>query len=241
MTRARRGTRRTSVVAIVPAAGAGRRAGGSSSKLFRSLRGTPVLARTLQRLSRVAAITQIIVVTRRSELAHVRRLVTRYRLRKVQRVVIGGTTRMESVRRGIAAVNGCGDYLAIHDAARPLIAPRLVTAAIRAAQRAGAAIVAAPATDTIKIQSSGGQRASRLRTPPRQSLWIAQTPQVFARDLIERAYAAARRARVTVTDDAAAVERLGHRVALVPGDAGNLKLTWPADFVVAEALLQRSA
>ena len=224
-----------SVIAIVPAAGAGRRSG-TSSKALRTLRGVPVLAHVLQRLSAVAAIRSIIVVVRRSERSRVRQLIARYRLRKVEQVVLGGPTRMASVRCGLAAADARAAYLLIHDAARPLIAPRVITRAIRAARQQGAAIVAMPATDTIKVQRHGA-RPGRLTTLPRHTVWIAQTPQVFRSALIRRAYAAAAQAGVTVTDDAAAVERLRHRVAIVPSDAANLKITWPTDFAVAETLL----
>ena len=216
------------------AAGAGRRAG-TSSKLLRPLRGEPVLVHSVRRLNRVAAVRSIVVVARRADVRRVRQLLARAQLHKVRRVVAVGATRMASVRRGLSAADPRASLILIHDAARPLIAPRLAARAIRAAQRCGAAIVAMPATDTVKIQR--GERAGRLTTPPRHTVWMAQTPQVFRSALIRRAYAAAARARVGVTDDAAAVERLGRRVAVVPGDATNLKITWPADFAVAAALL----
>ena len=222
------------VVAIVPAAGTGRRSG-ARSKLFRAVRKEPVLVHTLRRLGSVPAIRQIVVVTRRSERRRVQALVRRYRLAKVGPVIVGGATRMESVRRGLAAAGPSAPYLLIHDAARPCVAPRVIARTIRAAVRTGAAIAAMPATDTIKQRPA--RRAARLVTLPRQALWIAQTPQVFRSRLIRRAYARARDARVTVSDDAMAVERLGHRVAIVPSDASNLKITWPSDFAVAGVLL----
>ena len=221
-------------VAVVPAAGAGRRSG-SSAKLWRSLRGAPVLAHTLRRLSCAVSVAGIVVVVRRADVPRAHRLVRRYHLRKIQRIIVGGATRMASVRRGLAAVDPSAGFVLIHDAARPLIAPRLVDRAVHAARRWDAAIVAMPATDTIKMQRNG--RIGRLTTPPRNTLWVAQTPQVFRRTLICAAYDAAARARVTVTDDAAAVERLGRRIAIVPSDATNLKITWPADFMVADTLL----
>lgn len=219
------------VVAVVPAAGASRRAGGGS-KLFRVLGGVPVVVRTLRQLSAVPAIAAIVLVARRSDLQPLRRLVQRYRLCKVTQIIRGGPTRMASVQRGLRAVDGSARYVAIHDAARPLVTPAAVARVIRAARRTGAAILAVPATDTVKLVGR------RVTTLPRTRLWLAQTPQVFARPLITRAYAAATRARVTVTDDAAAVERLRRPVTLVPGTMTNLKLTWPVDFVVAERLLR---
>lgn len=223
-----------SVVAIVPAAGSGRRAG--QEKLFRPVRGVPVIVRTLRRLSAVAAIHRIIVIARPRDHRRIRQLVRRYRLAKVRAIVAGGPTRMASVRRGLAALDNAARWCVIHDAARPLIAPALVRQVIRAARRCRAAIAALPAMDTIKRCRANGT-ATRLTTLPRHQVWLAQTPQVFERRLIQRAYEAAARAGVRVTDDAAAVERLGVRVALVPGTPTNVKITWPSDFAIAETLL----
>ena len=222
------------VGAIVPAAGAGRRSG-AASKLFRPVHGVPVLAHTLRALARIAGIRQIVVVVQRHEQRRVQALARRYRLAKVRRIVIGGATRMESVRHGLAALASGTALVLIHDAARPCVSAHVLTRTIRAAERSGAAIAAMPATDTIKQRPS--RRAARLVTLPRQTLWIAQTPQVFRASLIQRAYARAHQAGIRVTDDAAAVERLGHRVTIVPSDASNLKITWPTDFAVAHALL----
>lgn len=223
------------VTAIVPAAGAGRRAG-TAGKLFRPLKGVPVVVHAVRRLSRVPAIGRIILVVRSRDLLRTRRLVRRYRLGKVARIVAGGPTRMASVQRGLDAVESSAPYVLIHDAARPLVTPRLAARVIRAARRCGAAIAAVPAADTMK-RTLGDARTGHLTTLPRRELWAAQTPQVFRSRLIRGAYAQAARSRATPTDDAAAVERLGHRVAIVSGDATNLKITWPQDVRVASALL----
>src|SRR5262249_22156843 len=122
----------------------------------------------------------------------------------------GGAARQDSVRHGLAAITGV-ELIAIHDAARPFVSGPVVEAALAAAGRHGAAIVAAPATDTIKqVHAEGWIEA----TPPRRSMWLAQTPQVFRDELIRRAHAQA--AAEEATDDAMLVERLGARVYVVP-------------------------
>ncbi len=220
-------------VAVIPSAGSGRRYG-TSAKLWQRLRHVPVLVRTLQQVSRVAAIRDVVVVTRRGDIAALRRLLQRYHLRKVRTVVAGGPTRMLSVWRGLQAVDPRWPYIVIHDGARPLVTPRLLEATLRAAHRTGAAIAAMPATETVK---QCAPRAQHVTTPPRARFWMAQTPQVFRSSLIRRAYAQARRAGLALTDDAAAVERLGHRVTLVRGEARNLKITWPHDLRVAQTFV----
>lgn len=148
-------------------------------------------------------------------------------------VVAGGAARQDSVRHGLKAI-GDADVVAIHDAARPFVSAEVVEAAVAAAIRHGAAVVAAPATDTVKqVHPDGWIEA----TPPRQQMWLAQTPQVFRLDLIRRAHTA--RPASVATDDAVLVEQLGARVYVVPGNPENRKITTREDLRWAEWMLGR--
>jgi len=152
-------------------------------------------------------------------------------------VVAGGATRQESVRQGLAAVPPGTELVAVHDAARPLVTPELITACIEAASEHGAAIAAVPVKDTLKREAPGQMIAA---TVERADLWQAQTPQVARRELLVAAYAAAKRDQFCGTDEASLLERLGHQVALVAGSETNLKITRPEDRTIAEALLMQT-
>ncbi len=145
---------------------------------------------------------------------------------------MGGLTRADSVRQGLKAISGTIRWVAVHDAVRPLVRPELIEETLRQARRHRAAIAATPSQDTVKLANGDG---CIHRTPPRETVWLAQTPQVFERSLLERAHA--KGSRLKVTDDAQLVERLGVRVRLVEAPAENLKITRPIDLVVARTLL----
>jgi 2-C-methyl-D-erythritol 4-phosphate cytidylyltransferase len=148
-----------------------------------------------------------------------------------ERAVAGGTSRSESVRRGLAAVPSDATIICVHDAVRPLASASLFTAVIDAV-RAGAdgAVPALPVTDTIKVLSPTGDV---VETPERASLVAVQTPQAFRADVLRRAHATAEE----TTDDAALVERLGGRVVTVPGEQWNRKITEPPDLAWAQQWL----
>ena len=145
----------------------------------------------------------------------------------------GGAERSHSVRNALAAAGG-GDPVLVHDAARPLVTPEHFTRALAALDRADAAIAAVPVTDTVK-EVGPGQLV--LRTLDRSRLWAVQTPQVFRRDVLERALSVRAEVLEQATDDAWLVERAGGRVVVVESTAENLKVTTPFDLRVAELLL----
>jgi 2-C-methyl-D-erythritol 4-phosphate cytidylyltransferase len=148
-------------------------------------------------------------------------------------VSVGGAERGESVWNGLEDLPEDVDVVVIHDAARPLVGDETIDAVIAEARRGHGAVAALPEVDTIK-EVDDGRRI--LRTVDRQRLWRAQTPQAFPRDMIERAYAEARRDHVTATDDAGLCERLGMPVVVVPGSERAIKITSEMDFARAEAL-----
>lgn len=220
-------------VAVVPAAGSSTRMG--EDKLFLPLNGVPVLIRTLKALEGCPSIDSILVVTRKDLLVPVSQLCKDAGLTKVTKVLVGGATRTESVLKGVREVSAETLLVAIHDGARPLVTTEVVEAAIARAVDAGAAAPAVAVKDTIK-RAEGGKV---LETPPRETLFAVQTPQVFETGLILGALEKAMEDDVSLTDDCAAVERLGMSVWLTEGSYENIKLTTPEDLAVAEGILAR--
>lgn len=223
-------------IAIIVAAGAGKRAGGAHAKQFRELAGAPVIIHTLRRFEACASIERVVLVLPAEVMTGFDGSLARYGLRKVTKIVAGGASRMESVWLGLRAVEaGPTSVIAIHDGVRPLVAPAEIDATVRVAAETGAAILAAPVVDTIKEVDD---ERTIVRTVERARLYRALTPQCFRLDLLRRAYESARRAGIEATDDSSLVERLGIVVHIVEGSARNIKITHPDDFIIASALLK---
>ncbi|NTV29290.1 MAG: 2-C-methyl-D-erythritol 4-phosphate cytidylyltransferase [Candidatus Omnitrophica bacterium] len=220
-------------VAIIPAAGRGERLGAHLPKTLVELRGRPVIVHTLAVFERVAGISGVILVVPPEFVDVYRRVVERYGMPKVLAVVAGGATRTCSVRNGLSALPSEADYVVVHDGARPLVTVATVERGLHLALQAKALVAAVPVKPTIKVVDPATQVIRQ--TLDRSLLWEIQTPQIFERALLERAYADGAEA----TDDAALVERLGVPVKVFPGDYDNLKITTPGDMPLAEALLAR--
>jgi len=218
--------------AIIVAAGSGTRFG-SPDKVLLRLAGRPMIAYALDAAERSASITAIVVVAGAHTMPAIAALIGEGHWRKVRRIVLGGERRQDSVEAGLAALDPEIDIVAVHDAARPLVSPHLFDTCIVAARAHGAAIAALPLTDTLK------RVHDRLITAtiPRDETWAAQTPQAARRDLLVRAYAAAHRDGLAVTDEAGLLEAVGIAVAVVEGPSTNIKITRPEDLPLAEALL----
>ena len=222
------------VVAIIPAAGEGRRMGTEVEKQFLCLRGVPILAHTLKVFDQSPEVDSIVlVVSEQQRQALDEKVLRPYPCHKILQIVDGGRQRQESVARGLEAVPPECEMVVVHDGVRPLLSNELLASVLKSAQAHGAALAAVPARDTVKR----GRDGIVAGTLERETIWLAQTPQVFQASLLRRAYAEAARANITVTDDAALVERLGVPVHLVPGSPDNIKVTTPSDLVIAEALL----
>jgi 2-C-methyl-D-erythritol 4-phosphate cytidylyltransferase len=223
-------------VAIIVAAGRGTRAGGAEPKQFRVLAGVPLIVHTLRRFEACAAVDEIVLVAPVEETApHV--AAGRRELKKLGRIVEGGASRTESVWRGLESLKaGEVEIVAVHDGVRPFVTPQEIERTLRAAGETGAAVLCAPVVDTIKVCE--GARISR--TLARENLRRALTPQCFRYELLRRAYEYARAEGIEATDDSALVEMLGAQVAVVEGDARNIKITRPEDFALAEILLKES-
>lgn len=208
-------------------------------KPFLELAGRTVLEHAAAAFDACPAVTELVVVCRPEDEEAVRALAARSPvLRRLVAVVPGGAERADSVLAGVRATGEAVELVAVHDAARPLVRPETVSAALEVAFREGAALVAVPVGDTIK-HSVDGLRADR--TLERSTLWAAQTPQVFRRGRLLELLERARQEGWQPTDDAALWERGVGPVPLVRGESTNLKLTTPTDLEVAAAILRARA
>jgi 2-C-methyl-D-erythritol 4-phosphate cytidylyltransferase len=222
-------------VAIIVAAGRGSRAGGVRAKQFREISGIPVIIHTLSRFERSETIRESVVVLPEEACEEFDSLAAAHGLRKLARAVGGGQTRAESVWRGLESLSRVGvGVVAVHDGVRPFVTPEEIDRTVRAAEESGAAVLAAPAVETVKEVEGGWV----VGTPARARLWQAQTPQCFRYELLLRAYEQPGALGAEVTDCSALVERLGVGVRVVEGGAHNVKITTPRDFALAEILLQ---
>jgi len=221
------------VAVLVLAAGRGERLGSEVPKAFVELCGKTLVERSLETLSRVSQVDWLVpVIPPGSERIWAGLAVSA--LGTLGDPVCGGVARQDSVRLGLAALPAKTEWVAVHDAARCLVSEAEVEAVIRAAEETGAAILARPSADTLKIVRNDAVES----TPDRSACWVAQTPQVFRVELLREALDKAAAEGFVGTDDAQLVERLGVRVRVVPGSARNLKITTADDLRIAEALLQ---
>ncbi len=222
--------------AIIAAAGMSSRMGSKGSKQLLELDGIPVLARTLLAYEAAETIDEIILVARREDFEAFRDLAVAYHITKLKRITEGGSTRQASILNGLNAVSKKTKFLAIADGARCLITPEQIDKVNRTAYRTGAATAAAPAIDTVKIANRYG--CTTDDNPPREIVWLAQTPQTFSLPLYRAAaYNAKENGRIA-TDDNALVEAIGRTVTLVDCGRQNLKITTPEDLYIASAILK---
>ena len=218
--------------AVVVAAGSSTRMG--MDKLMLPLDETPVIVYTLRAVQAAPSVGEIILVTREDLIVPMSQLCQDYAISKVTKVVRGGASRTQSVRLGTLEVSGDAQVIAIHDGARPFVSAEVIERAVAQAMETGAAAPAVPVKDTIKVAHDGVVES----TPDRACLFAVQTPQVFESSLIKAALQKALDDGLELTDDCAAVERLGMKVALTRGDERNIKLTTPEDLAAAQAILE---
>jgi 2-C-methyl-D-erythritol 4-phosphate cytidylyltransferase len=223
------------VAAIVPAAGKGRRLKSKIDKPYIKLCGKPIIAYTLERLSANRHISEIIVAVREAKLSVIKRdVIDRFNIKKA-RAVSGGRERIDSVRRALKEVSEDIDYILIHDGIRPFVTQDLINLSLKRAFDSGACVAAVPVKATLKYT---GNSRRILHTPDRRWYWEAQTPQVFRRGLIERAYLKTKRKNINITDDSMLVERLGVRPRIAMGSYSNIKITTKEDLKLAKLLIK---
>ncbi len=205
---------------------------GGIDKIFAPLLGAPLISYSLRALHDIPQIEAIVLVLSPQSVHKGRELVESSGWTKVIDVRSGGRRRQDSVSNGLEGLPAL-DFVIVHDGARPMIDADMVARGIAEASRTGAAVAAVPVKDTIKVVDADMLVKD---TPSRESLWAAQTPQVFRADLLREAH---RSVSEDVTDDAAMVERIGGRVRLFMGSYENIKVTTPEDLSVAEAILRK--
>ena len=221
-------------IAIIAAAGTGSRMASDLPKQFLQLAGTPIIFHTLKPFELCDSIQEVIVVLPPEASAAFLAQAGRHGLRKLTRVLPGGATRADSVKRGLMSIRSAtAEIVAVHDGVRPFVTVEEIEETVETARRDGAAILATPVTDTIKVVDG----ETVVETLARQHLRQALTPQCFRYDLLRQAYDTADVNDPSLTDESALVERLGHKVTIVEGSPRNIKITTPRDLLIAETFL----
>lgn len=220
--------------AIILAAGQSRRLGGVVSKPLVKINNLPVIIYSLRALSKHPDIDEIIVVSSIENQGGLAKLIKDYSFNKIKALVLGGKRRQDSVDNGLKKVSAQSDWVLIHDAARPFVNRRVISKVILAAKKTGAAILGVPVKATIKSVKKGLRVDKTLA---RGNLWEIQTPQVFRKRLILRAYKKYGKERVT--DDSSLVEKLGKNTLVVQGSYENIKITTGEDLLFAGLIAKR--
>jgi len=211
---------------IIVAAGLGRRFGGK--KQYRALKGKPLLFWPLELFKKLS--DQVILVLPAGDIEPFK---ARWagKLKGIT-LTAGGEKRTDSVSNALSLLSSKNGLVAVHDGARPLVNRETVLRCVREARKHGAAICAVPSTDTVKIS---GKNGFTRKTVDRNTVWLVQTPQIFKKSILQKAYA--KRGRLSATDDSGLVEKAGFKVKLVMGDYTNIKITGKKDLIIAEKLL----
>ncbi len=232
------------LTAIIVAAGSSERMG--FDKLFALVSGKPIIAHTIAAFENTKCVDEIILVGRADSLDELRKIVAQPT--KVKQAVAGGAERSDSVRAGLDHLNPKCDFVAVHDAARPMITPEKITRVFEVCRSSGgAATLAEPINDTLQRADLAAVAASAKEagdliikeSVDRNGVYGMQTPQVFARKLLEEAYDLVAKKNVSVTDEVSAVELLGRKIVLVPNHDFNFKITYPRDLPLAEFVLKQ--
>lgn len=222
--------------AIIVAGGNSQRMG--FDKLFAVIAGEPVIAHSIRAFEGATSVSEIIVVAREQRHDEIRKISSRAEFKKIRAIIPGGERRQDSVRAGLDRIDRDVNYVAVHDAARPLITPKQIERAFEQCRVHGAAALAQPVNDTLKRADADLLVVGLV---DRHQLYAMQTPQIFERKLIEDAYRGVYAEKASVTDEVSAVERLGHKIALILNDDFNFKITYPRDLPVADLILRERA
>jgi len=223
------------VVAIVPAAGMGKRLGSGTNKAFHILLGRPLIVWAIEVLERAEEIDEIIPVLKESDMEEGLGVFDQYKCSKVRKIVQGGNQRQDSVYNGLSNIEGKPGIVLIHDGVRPLVGIEKVKEAVYALGGYDGVVLGVPVKDTVK-HVEDNIVSTTLR---RDVLWAIQTPQVFLRESLIGAYRTAMEKKFYGTDDAVLVERVGGKVKVIMGSYTNIKITTPEDIPLAEFLLRQ--
>lgn len=219
--------------AIILAAGKSERMGDGVDKAFLSLVNKPVVAWSLMAFEKCAEIDRIVLVVRKDQLLASKAVVKMFGISKIDKIVAGGSRRQESVEAGLAVCDIDTRYVVIHDGARPLVTPEVISETVKAVKRTPGVAVGRPMTDTVKICEKGTTVSS---TVPREKLWAVQTPQAFQMKELRAAYKAL--GKDEITDECMALEKNGVAVKIVTNLKPNFKITVPDDLQLAAMLLK---
>lgn len=222
------------LTAILVAAGDSRRMG--FDKLFAAIAGETVIAHTIRAFEDARCVDGIIVVARQDKHDEIKTIVRNENFKKIRSIIPGGKHRQDSVRAGLDHLDSFTKYVAVHDAARPLVTPEQIEGVFQQCVNHGAAALAEPINDTLKRADTDLLVSGSV---DRHQLYAMQTPQIFERQLIEEAYRAVYAKSISITDEVSAVERLGRKVVLVLNDDFNFKITSPRDLPLAEFVLKQ--
>lgn len=220
--------------AVIVAGGFSLRMCGDKTKQMMEIDGTPIVVHTLLAFQNCDRISEIIVVAKSDEIPIYDEFARQYNITKLTKTVAGGETRQQSALNGFDATSPKCEYVAIHDAARCLISPFDIEKVLDSAIKYGAASASVSVVDTVKIVDNKG---FVIRTEDRNTVKLAQTPQIFSRNLYCAAAYTAKEEGVEVTDDNMLVERIGHPVKMVECDRNNIKITIPDDILKAERII----
>ncbi len=221
------------VTAIIAAAGMGKRMKKTINKQFLTINDIPILAHTLKKIEKCEYIDFIIIIIKPSDINYLGQILNEYGIHKPFKIVYGGKERQDSISHGLNNMPKKTEIVITHDGARPFVSLNKIKEVIEKVDITGAATLANPVKDTIKI-SSNGEVVDY--TPNRSVLWAIQTPQGFTTEVIKKAYKQAFDEGYYGTDDCSLVEKTGNKVKLILNDYNNIKITTPEDLVIAEAI-----
>jgi len=225
-----------SVCAIIAAAGCGSRMSSSISKQYIEIENKPILVHTLEKFCQSELIDSICIVVSKDWYHYViEKIIDKFAITKIDKILIGGNTRQESVYIALQAVDNQYATVVIHDVVRPLITLDLLSKVIIMGKQTGAAVLAVPIQESVK-KVSGNLIKQTLN---RETVWLVQTPQVYKRELILNAYRQAFINCIKATDDSELVEHLGYPIQVIEGSRTNIKITTPEDLDLARYLMRK--
>ena len=223
------------IAVIIPAAGSGKRLGYKTAKPYIKIQSRELLSYCLNVFDKCSCVDQIFIAAEKSQLKKAGALVKKYSIKKIRSIIAGGKTRSDSVYNALKALDCDTDYVLIHDGARPFVTEKLIVRILNEVKKYKAVICAVPCSATIK---SADKYLNVQATLDRNKLWQVQTPQAFSYSLILKAYEMFAEEDLGFFDDASLVEKIPHKVKIVPGLNANIKITTAEDIQIAESLIK---
>ena len=220
--------------AIIVAGGSGKRFNSEIPKQFLKLKDEPILAYSIEKFEKSKLIDEVILVVPGQFIGFCQKnIIAKYCFRKITQIISGGTTRQASAYNGLQKVSKKCNLVLVHDGVRPLVESKEIETVIKLAQKFKAAILAVPVKETVKLVNNN----MIVKTEDRKKFYLAQTPQVFEKTLLSKAFEKAKKDKFVGTDCSSLVERLGVKVRILEGSERNIKITTAEDFKLAEILM----